>query len=1359
MSTINRVNIIQKGDGTAPLFFAHSPGGSAYYAATFAKYLGKGQTLYALQWQEAEAGITLTLESLARYYVEAIQATEPSGPYYLIGHSFGGQLALEIAQQLMAAGKAVAFLGVINDQANLLARRFGTSHTSPASASTYDRCRHLLQTYVPKPYSGFIDLFLAEVSMPESLADPLLGWGYLAPGRVAHFEVPGEHTSMMGETAVAQWAGLLLERITVAKARYTPDTCAALPPAVEVIRQAQAAGMAGNLTDEIRYYQQAIALDTEQPYWVYRHLAEALLQQGQADAALQAFQQALTREQMPLTGTIRLFQVFKEQGRAAEAEQCIRNIQAFEHDLEVVHFLQGQLLQEQKLPALAEPHLRRAMELQPGRIGSYHKLCWALEHLGRVEDALAIAKRAVILPHSLGYSHCLVGRFLMKLGDLPNAELHVRKALELAPNLALAQTQLKQMLHLKGPIKEQIDVDARVKEAGNHLSNGQYLEALNMAKAILATEKPPAIAYRIAEQAAIELGEFELAKNIYLSLPSAPLPAKPRTRGKNPVLPPQFKLPPIIGGGNDYRHILERTELFKASNQAYTKTVSIIIPVYDRQAVLANTLAALTHQTYPLDLIEIIVVDDGSHDGILDVIRKYESRLNLYYARQNDQGYRLAAARNLGLKLAKGEAIIFMDADILPLPHTVESYMQVLHVSNECVLIGHRRYVDVAGINDDDILADIDVAASLPDINPDNDVADEKAASGMSIDWRFPVYAKTDYLINDLWPFTKAAGGNLAFSRQLIRQGGYVDEAFNAWGCEDIEHGYRLYNAGAYFIPMMDILCLHQEPLDAKSAVPADTESKSFRAAGHEITRPILARKCPAPTVRAYQSGLTFDIPKVSIYIPAYNASRYIVESVQSCLKQTFNDLEVFICDDGSTDNTLPLLEEHFSGNPRVRWVSQKNGGIGKATNTAIRHCRGMYIAQLDADDLLKPDAVQACVRLLDGKGVEAVYADCDYIDENGKYIRDGWCGGEFSREWMATGMIATDFRMFRKRIWSRIAGCNEEIKNAVDFDLWLKIDEKGSIGHIHQILYSYRWHGENTSLMHRKQQENNHLKVVADSFVRRGLERFWTIQTSNNPLNPREFAIVPAANPAPVTPKDVVFLIPTCERYFGKKKAIQETWARELDAFGFRYLFLAGKPDLSSPVIEEDTLYVPCQDDYEHLLLKLVLGYQFLYRNMDFSHVYKLDDDCFPNLGRIATHILPQLAGKQYAGGSIHPKATVMNNTWHYGKCSNPQFEKPYPANTQPFAFAKGGYGYFLRRDSLPALFEQLDVLKEELEHFKYSFEDLRVAEILNHSGITVHALEHYVLARNVMRLPDSCTVVYDISEPESFFQISKGI
>jgi len=552
--------------------------------------------------------------------------------------------------------------------------------------------------------------------------------------------------------------------------------------------------------------------------------------------------------------------------------------------------------------------------------------------------------------------------------------------------------------------------------------------------------------------------------------------------------PNYLRLPPIIGNGNDYTFIDMQLRQFIATGQPYTLPVSIIIQVYNRKAILAKTLAALTHQTYPAELIEVIVADDGSSDSVEEVIEKYQQHLTLKHVYQEDLGYRLAAVRNLGINAATHDSMIILDCDMLPMPNLVESFMQYLHITNQAVLIGHRRFVCTDDINDDDILKDVTVATSLPDIVTENVIFDNEQTKP-TFDWRLNTYQNTHYLKEAIFPSNVCSGGNVAFARNIVNKAGYFDEDFQAWGGEDGEWSFRIYNAGYYFIPVLHAVGLHQEPPDG--------ENETDRLVGREKNNKILEEKCPI-LYRQYRPHKLYNIPKVSIYIPAYNAGKHIKEAIDSALAQTYTDVEVCIVNDGSTDNTLRVIENHYPNNPRVRWLTQQNGGIGKVSNAAVRLCRGIYIGQLDADDILKPHAVETMVDYLDNHNVGCVYGSCEMIDASGNYIQDGYNWPVFSREKLMCTMIVHHFRMFRKRDWLRTTGFNEQLKNAVDYDMYLKLSEVCTIHHLDKIMYAYRWHGENTSIVHKTQQFENHVQVIRLALERLGLDKDWEVYSPN---------------------------------------------------------------------------------------------------------------------------------------------------------------------------------------------------------------------------------------------------------------------
>jgi GT2 family glycosyltransferase len=236
----------------------------------------------------------------------------------------------------------------------------------------------------------------------------------------------------------------------------------------------------------------------------------------------------------------------------------------------------------------------------------------------------------------------------------------------------------------------------------------------------------------------------------------------------------------------------------------------------------------------------------------------------------------------------------------------VKDYKKYFHVTEQAILIGLIRYVCTDNLTDEQILEDINLALDLPDIIPDNRLTGRVNSAGQSHDWRLPLYARTNYLKKISW-IQGFAGGNVAHPRKSIEKVGGYDEDFQHWGCEDDEIAYRFYNAGYYFIPIISSVSLHQEPLGGKN--------ETNREEGAKYTRPLLVEKCSFPTYRQYEKDRIYQVPKVSIYMPAYNVEKYIKQAVDSVLNQTYTDLEVCICNDGSTDNTLQILEENYSNN------------------------------------------------------------------------------------------------------------------------------------------------------------------------------------------------------------------------------------------------------------------------------------------------------------------------------------------------------------------------------------------------------------------------------------------------------------
>ncbi|HDR1472382.1 TPA: glycosyltransferase, partial [Pasteurella multocida] len=519
--------------------------------------------------------------------------------------------------------------------------------------------------------------------------------------------------------------------------------------------------------------------------------------------------------------------------------------------------------------------------------------------------------------------------------------------------------------------------------------------------------------------------------------------------------PKDLVLAPLPDHVNDFTWYKNRKKSLGIKPVNKNIGLSIIIPTFNRSRILDITLACLVNQktNYPF---EVVVADDGSKENLLTIVQKYEQKLDIKYVRQKDYGYQLCAVRNLGLRTAKYDFVSILDCDMAPQQLWVHSYLTELLEDNDIVLIGPRKYVDTHNITAEQFLNDPYLIESLPETATNNNPS-ITSKGNISLDWRLEHFKKTDNLRLCDSPFRYFSCGNVAFSKEWLNKVGWFDEEFNHWGGEDVEFGYRLFAKGCFFRVIDGGMAYHQEP--------PGKENETDREAGKSITLKIVKEKVPY----IYRKLLPIEdshihrIPLVSIYIPAYNCANYIQRCVDSALNQTVVDLEVCICNDGSTDNTLEVINKLYGNNPRVRIMSKPNGGIASASNAAVSFAKGYYIGQLDSDDYLEPDAVELCLKeFLKDKTLACVYTTNRNVNPDGSLIANGYNWPEFSREKLTTAMIAHHFRMFTIRAWHLTDGFNEKIENAVDYDMFLKLSEVGKFKHLNKICYNRVLHGDN---------------------------------------------------------------------------------------------------------------------------------------------------------------------------------------------------------------------------------------------------------------------------------------------------------
>lgn len=125
----------------------------------------------------------------------------------------------------------------------------------------------------------------------------------------------------------------------------------------------------------------------------------------------------------------------------------------------------------------------------------------------------------------------------------------------------------------------------------------------------------------------------------------------------------------------------------------------------------------------------------------------------------------------------------------------------------------------------------------------------------------------------------------------------------------------------------------------------------------------------------------------VSIITPCYNGAKYIGETIDSVISQTYPDWEMIIVDDGSKDNSAQIVREYAEKDSRITLVQQENAGSAAARNNGIRRAEGQYMALLDADDLWHPDFLEKQIAFMKEKDAVCVFCSYRRIDENSKEI------------------------------------------------------------------------------------------------------------------------------------------------------------------------------------------------------------------------------------------------------------------------------------------------------------------------------------------------------------------------------------
>ena len=297
-----------------------------------------------------------------------------------------------------------------------------------------------------------------------------------------------------------------------------------------------------------------------------------------------------------------------------------------------------------------------------------------------------------------------------------------------------------------------------------------------------------------------------------------------------------------------------RWDLLAGIQPAELPTVTVVVVHYRQQAELDRTLACLARQDYPAELVEIIVVDDGSP-------QPPRVSVGVQLICQEDRGFRAGAARNLGAQTASGTVLCFLDADTSPEPGYLRELSRLPALAEDAVTVGRRWHADLRELPVSEPIEEAGPAHRLPDPG-----------------WLRDGYDQTGNLLRaDDRSYRFVISAVLCCRRSFFFEVGGFDESFDDYGGEDWEWAYRAWLDGAVLAFVPAAVAWHDGP-DWSGRQSADPTTRRRKDA--ESLR--LAELIPAPGSRG--SGLRYRYPDMTVILEHSSSASAAVICVDSVL-------------------------------------------------------------------------------------------------------------------------------------------------------------------------------------------------------------------------------------------------------------------------------------------------------------------------------------------------------------------------------------------------------------------------------------------------------------------------------------------
>jgi glycosyltransferase involved in cell wall biosynthesis len=205
----------------------------------------------------------------------------------------------------------------------------------------------------------------------------------------------------------------------------------------------------------------------------------------------------------------------------------------------------------------------------------------------------------------------------------------------------------------------------------------------------------------------------------------------------------------------------------------------------------------------------------------------------------------------------------------------------------------------------------------------------------------------------------------------------------------------------------------------------------------------------------------------ISVIMPVYNGEKYLRQSIESVIQQTYKDWELIIVNDCSIDNSRNIMQSYADTDSRIRIVDNgSNLKLPMSLNAGFRQAKGKYLTWTSDDNLYKPNALEELSRYLDyNSEIGLVYSDMDFVDVSLNFIKEQ----SLETDMIYYGDCVGASFMYRREVIDKVGEYEPDMFLVEDYEYWIRVSKKFKIGHINKNLYIYRVHGNSLTGTRKK--------------------------------------------------------------------------------------------------------------------------------------------------------------------------------------------------------------------------------------------------------------------------------------------------